>query len=166
MIQNEMETFRHRLLKLDRRLRGDVGTLADEAFHEADGNARNLSNIPVEDRAELGSDKLLRGSDNWPVRERERAAVGNQRCPAAHRRWDLRSLRRVRPGNLEHQAPDHPLCTAVHRVRPQGTTRGSSVTEQPVGICADFKRRSDPVKRLPRRLPCLSICERKQAERF
>jgi RNA polymerase-binding transcription factor DksA len=57
MIKNEMETFRHRLLKLERRLRGDVCTLADEAFHETDGDARgNLSNIPVEDRAELGSD--------------------------------------------------------------------------------------------------------------
>jgi RNA polymerase-binding transcription factor DksA len=52
----EMEAFRHQLLKLGRRLRGEVGTLADEAFHETDGNARgNLSNIPVEDRAELGS---------------------------------------------------------------------------------------------------------------
>ena len=56
MIKNEMNAFRHQLLKLKRQLRGDVDTLAQEAFHETDGKAMdNLSNIPVEDRPELGS---------------------------------------------------------------------------------------------------------------
>ncbi len=57
MTKNEMETFRHQLLKLERHLRGDVDTLTDEAFHETDGKAMdNLSNVPVEDRAEIASD--------------------------------------------------------------------------------------------------------------
>ena len=57
MTKNEMETFRHQLLKLEQNFRGDVDTLEDEAFHKTDGKAMdNLSNIPVEDRAELGSD--------------------------------------------------------------------------------------------------------------
>lgn len=57
MIKNEMEPFRYQLLKLERRLRGDVDTLADEAFHRTDGEATgNLSNLPVDDREELGSD--------------------------------------------------------------------------------------------------------------
>jgi DnaK suppressor protein len=57
MTKNQMETFRQQLLKLQRHLRDDVDTLADEAFHETDGKAMgNLSNVPVEDRAELGSD--------------------------------------------------------------------------------------------------------------
>ena len=52
-----METFRQQLLKLERQFRGEIATLEDEAFHETDGKAvGNLSNIPVEDRAELGSD--------------------------------------------------------------------------------------------------------------
>ena len=57
MIKNKMGTFRHQLLKLERRLRGDVDTLADEAFHKTDGEATgNLPNNPVDDRAQLGSD--------------------------------------------------------------------------------------------------------------
>jgi RNA polymerase-binding transcription factor DksA len=57
MIKNQMETFRPQLLKLAQHLRGDVATLEDEAFHETDGMAMdNLSNIPVEDRAERGAD--------------------------------------------------------------------------------------------------------------
>jgi len=56
-MKNEMETFRHQLLKLERRFRGDVETLQDEAFHKTDGKAvGNLSNSPVEDRAERASD--------------------------------------------------------------------------------------------------------------
>lgn len=56
MTKNEMETFRQQLLKLERHQRGDVDTLADEAFHKTDGKTMgNLSNVPVEDRAELGS---------------------------------------------------------------------------------------------------------------
>jgi RNA polymerase-binding protein DksA len=57
MTKNEMEILRHQLMKLERHLRGDVDTLADEAFDKTDGKATgNLSNISVEDRAELGSD--------------------------------------------------------------------------------------------------------------
>ena len=57
MIENEMETYRNQLLKLERRFQGDVNILANEAFHKTDGKAiDNLSNISVEDRAELGSD--------------------------------------------------------------------------------------------------------------
>ena len=57
MKNNEMEPFRQQLLALGRHLQGDVDTLADETFHKTDGKATgNLSNIPVEDRAELGSD--------------------------------------------------------------------------------------------------------------
>jgi len=57
MIKHEMETFRRQLLNLERRAQGDVATLADETFHKNDGEATgNLSNIPVDDRAELGSD--------------------------------------------------------------------------------------------------------------
>ena len=58
MTKNEMETFRHQLLKLERTFKDDASTLADEAFHKSDGMAvDNLSNIPVEDRAELGADE-------------------------------------------------------------------------------------------------------------
>ena len=58
MTKNEMETFRHQLLKLERNFKDEANTLADEAFHKTDGMAvDNLSNIPVEDRAELGSDE-------------------------------------------------------------------------------------------------------------
>jgi len=54
-----METFRNQLEKLDRQLRTDADTLADEAFHTTDSMAMgNLSNIPVEDRAERGSDSF------------------------------------------------------------------------------------------------------------
>ena len=57
MTKNEMEPFRHQLLRLKRHLQSDVDALADEAFHNADGNAMgSLSNSAVEDRAERGSD--------------------------------------------------------------------------------------------------------------
>jgi DnaK suppressor protein len=53
MRKNDMETYRQQLLKLERRFKGEADTLADEAFHKTDGTATdNLSNIPVEDRAE------------------------------------------------------------------------------------------------------------------
>jgi len=59
MTKNKMESFRRQLLDLGRRLQGDVGTLADERFHKTDGKAMsNLSNMPVEDRAELGCDNF------------------------------------------------------------------------------------------------------------
>ncbi len=57
MNKHDMETFRHPLQRLDGQLRADADTLADEAFHTSDSMAMgNLSNIPVEDRAERGSD--------------------------------------------------------------------------------------------------------------
>jgi RNA polymerase-binding transcription factor DksA len=57
MTKKEMQAFRHQLLKLERHFKGDVATLEDEAFHKTDEMAMdNLSNIPVEDRAERGSD--------------------------------------------------------------------------------------------------------------
>jgi DnaK suppressor protein len=57
MKKNEMETFRNQLQQLERQLRTDAGTLADEAFHTTEEMAMgNLSNIPVKDRAERGSD--------------------------------------------------------------------------------------------------------------
>ena len=57
MTKNEMEVFRHQLLKLEQDLKGDVDALADEAFDKTDGKAvGNLSNIPVEDHADLGAD--------------------------------------------------------------------------------------------------------------
>jgi RNA polymerase-binding transcription factor DksA len=57
MKKNDVETFRNQLQQLDRQLRTDADTLADEAFHTTDSMAMgNLSNIPVEDRAERGSD--------------------------------------------------------------------------------------------------------------
>ena len=57
MKKKEMEPFRRQLILLERRIRGDADVLADEAFHTTDEMAMdNLSNIPVEDRAERGSD--------------------------------------------------------------------------------------------------------------
>jgi RNA polymerase-binding transcription factor DksA len=56
----DMESFRNQLQKLDGQLRTAADTLADEAFHTTDSMDSmamgNLSNIPVEDRAERGSD--------------------------------------------------------------------------------------------------------------
>ena len=53
----DIETFRNQLQQLDRQLHTDADTLAGEAFHTTDSMAMgNLSNIPVEDRAERGSD--------------------------------------------------------------------------------------------------------------
>jgi RNA polymerase-binding transcription factor DksA len=57
MKKNDMETFRNQLQQLDRQLRTDADNLVDEAFHTTDSMAMgNLSNIPVEDRAERGAD--------------------------------------------------------------------------------------------------------------
>jgi DnaK suppressor protein len=57
MTQTEMEPFRHQLLELGRRLQCDFGSLADEVFCQTGVEANgNLSSIPVEGRAELGSD--------------------------------------------------------------------------------------------------------------
>ncbi len=57
MTKHELEAFRQQLLVLRRRLLNGVGALSKETFHKDDGTTTdNLSNIPVEDRAELGSD--------------------------------------------------------------------------------------------------------------
>jgi RNA polymerase-binding transcription factor DksA len=57
MKKHEMQSFRQQLMQLERHIRGDADALADEAFHTTDEMAMgNLSNIPVEDRAERGSD--------------------------------------------------------------------------------------------------------------
>ena len=57
MTKHEMDNYRPNLLNLKQRLRGEIDTLADEAFHKNDGKAvGNLSNIPVDDRASLASD--------------------------------------------------------------------------------------------------------------
>ena len=56
MRKNEMETFRRQLLKLEQHETSSVATLEDEAFYRTDGKAvGNLSNNPVEDRAECVS---------------------------------------------------------------------------------------------------------------
>jgi len=75
MTKKEMEAFRNPLLKLERRLKGDVATLEGEAFHRADGKAvGNLSNIPVDDRAELGSNNYCEETTIGLV-ENERARL-------------------------------------------------------------------------------------------
>ena len=57
MKKHEVQSFRQQLMELERNIRGDADALADEAFHTTDGMATgNLSNIPVEDQAERGSD--------------------------------------------------------------------------------------------------------------
>jgi RNA polymerase-binding transcription factor DksA len=60
MTKSELEPFRNQLQQLDRQLRLDADTLADEAFHTTDAMDSmamgNLSNIPVEDREERGAD--------------------------------------------------------------------------------------------------------------
>ena len=56
MIKTEMEAFRPQLRQLESQFRGDIGTLDDEVLHKTDGMAMgNLSDIPVEDRAERGT---------------------------------------------------------------------------------------------------------------
>jgi DnaK suppressor protein len=56
MKKEEMEPFLKQLLQLGWRLQGDVDALADETQHTTNGKAMgNLSNKPVEDRAELSS---------------------------------------------------------------------------------------------------------------
>ncbi len=57
MKTNDMEPFRNQLQLLDLQLRTDADTLADEAFQTTDSMAMgNLSNVPVEDRAERAVD--------------------------------------------------------------------------------------------------------------
>ncbi len=81
MTTNEVDTFRQQLLKLEWHLRGDVDTLADEAFQKTDGKAvGNLSNTPVEDQAELGSDNYCEET-TIGLFESESATGGNRRRP-------------------------------------------------------------------------------------
>jgi RNA polymerase-binding transcription factor DksA len=62
MTKMEMKAFRQKLLELGQRLQGSVDALADETFHKTDGKGMgNLSNIPVEDQAELGSNNYDEG---------------------------------------------------------------------------------------------------------
>jgi RNA polymerase-binding transcription factor len=56
MKKNEMQSFRQQLMQLERQIRGDADSLADEAFHATDEMAMgNQSNVSVEDRAERGA---------------------------------------------------------------------------------------------------------------
>jgi RNA polymerase-binding transcription factor DksA len=53
----ELKLIRQQLLELGRRLRGDAGTLTAEVCSGTESESSgNLTNIPVEDRAERGSD--------------------------------------------------------------------------------------------------------------
>jgi DnaK suppressor protein len=55
MTKSQLERFRQQLLKLKEQLMGDVASLTDEVCFPAGTEAcGNLSNIPVEDRAEVG----------------------------------------------------------------------------------------------------------------
>jgi RNA polymerase-binding transcription factor DksA len=57
MTETELEPVRNQLLELERRLRADVGSLASEVAGGAETpSGGDLSNAPVEDRAERGSD--------------------------------------------------------------------------------------------------------------
>ena len=57
MTRIDMEAYRAPLQKLAEGRRDSVAALKGEAFHESDGVAvGNLSDVPVEDHAELGSD--------------------------------------------------------------------------------------------------------------
>ncbi|OWK39795.1 TraR/DksA family transcriptional regulator [Fimbriiglobus ruber] len=57
MTKTELEPVRNLLLQLQRRLRGDVDRLTTEVSCGTEmQSGGNLSNVPVEDRAERGSD--------------------------------------------------------------------------------------------------------------
>ena len=57
MTKTELEPVRNLLLRLERRLRGDVAGLTNEVSCGTEmQSGGNLSNAPVEDRAERGSD--------------------------------------------------------------------------------------------------------------
>ena len=61
MTTTDMQTFRPVLAKLAQHLRGSVAALKEEAFPPSDEiAAANLSDVPVEDRAELGSDSFAK----------------------------------------------------------------------------------------------------------
>lgn len=58
MSNADSETYRQHLLALQRRLRGDVTQLKDEALHRGGGEASgNLSNMPIH-MADLGTDNF------------------------------------------------------------------------------------------------------------
>jgi RNA polymerase-binding transcription factor DksA len=55
MTKSQLERIRQQLLKLKEQLKGDVASLTDEVCFPAGTEASgNLSNTPVEDRAEVG----------------------------------------------------------------------------------------------------------------
>jgi RNA polymerase-binding transcription factor DksA len=56
MTKTELESYQEQLLGLQRRLRGDVSNLANEALHERGGDG-NLSNVPLH-MADLGTDNF------------------------------------------------------------------------------------------------------------
>ena len=90
MTKNEMETFRPQLLKLVRQLRGDVDALEDEAFHRTDGMAvGNLSNVPVEDRADLAFDN---NSEEGTIGLAENASARLEEVDAALGRIDEKTF--------------------------------------------------------------------------
>ena len=77
MTMKQLEAFRQQLLKLERGCHGDVVTLEDETLHNTDGMAvGNLSNEPIEDRADLASDNYCEETtiglaEHAVVREKE-----------------------------------------------------------------------------------------------
>lgn len=54
MTKTELDSYRDQLLEMQRRLRGDVSNLANEALRERGGDG-NLSNVPLH-MADLGTD--------------------------------------------------------------------------------------------------------------
>jgi RNA polymerase-binding transcription factor DksA len=57
MKETDLDPIRHQLLELAQRLRGDVGTLTAEVYCGTETQSSgNLTNVPVEDRAERGSE--------------------------------------------------------------------------------------------------------------
>jgi RNA polymerase-binding transcription factor DksA len=133
MTKNEMETFRHHLLKLKQDINGDVATLEDEAFHKSDGKAvGNLSNNSVEDRAELGTDNECAETT---ISLAENASARLREIKAALERIDEGTFGscEVCSQEIHQSAPGRPLCTAVHQVRPQGSKRDMGFAGQLVG---------------------------------
>lgn len=58
MNTSDRDSYREHLLTLQRRLRGDLTQLADEALHRAGGEGSgNLSNMPIH-MADLGTDNF------------------------------------------------------------------------------------------------------------
>ena len=124
---NEMGPFRRQLLELGRRLKSDVDTLADETFQQTAGKPMgSLSNMPVEDRAERGSDdfdeevtiSLLEkegprlGEINAALERIDKGAFG--RCEDCGKEISRKRLQAI------------PLRNGASK-RPQGSTRGRGI---------------------------------------